>query len=45
MTLLEDIALAIDGIYGQNSLYSYHVLKSGQVVFSTDMSDYTVTAM
>ena len=45
MTLLEDIALAIDGLYGQNSLYSYHVLKSGQVVFSTDMSDYTVTAM
>ena len=45
MTLLEDIALAIDGLYGQNGLYSYHVLKSGQVVFSTDMSDYTVTAM
>jgi hypothetical protein len=45
MTLLDDIALAISGLVGYDSLYQYHVLKNGQVVFSTDMSDYTVTAM
>lgn len=45
MTLLDDIATAISGLTGYSSLWRFHVLKSGQVVYSSDMSDYTVTAM
>jgi len=44
MTLLDDI-LAVDYANGATSGYSYHVMKDGTVVFSSDMTTHSLTAM
>lgn len=44
MAYLDDIAAAMLGLE-TDSLFRFHVLNTGQVVFSGDMSDYTLTAM